>query len=281
MQFDIDSDHTREVYARFGLAYYQTSCLEKQMAVTLGGPGMPMPDMTTRGRSDEIFDMHLDETFGVLANKIKDSIPLPQDISQKLETAIRLRNWLAHFYWWDRASEFTSTHGQLKMIHELAEMTDLFVELDEYLMGITVEWARKRGPYDVEFAAALEELLSGPTPPRYRKRRLLKSEKLINVYMYSIEREGKTVKFPVFELEDHTLCTLCDNGLTGASDEIDRERLNLIQQYLPYLPATINPKPKRAQNWNYRIPLNNGFCIVVHTVTDEGKSSIRWRLSKI
>ena len=102
--FDSESQQIREVFATYGLAMYQAQCLEKQLVVVLSGPYSPTPDKLTRGRIDDLMDTNLEQTFGALAKEVKSRTTLPTDTDEKLDRAVEDRNWLAHHYWWDRAS---------------------------------------------------------------------------------------------------------------------------------------------------------------------------------
>ena len=132
-KFESESENFRKVFAQFGQAAYEAQCLEKQMVIVLSYMSSPDPEKKSILRIDELVDTNLDQTLGSLAKEIKNNIPLPVDVLNDLERAVRGRNWLSHDYWWDRASEFTRFQDRQMMIAELTELTDLFVALDRYL----------------------------------------------------------------------------------------------------------------------------------------------------
>jgi hypothetical protein len=121
------------VFAQFGEAAYEAQCLEKQMVMVLSYMCSPSPEYKSTLRINELVETNLDQTFGSLAKEIIKNIPLPIDVVNDLERAVRGRNWLSHNYWWDRASEFTRFQDRQMMIVELKELTDLFVTIDRYL----------------------------------------------------------------------------------------------------------------------------------------------------
>jgi len=51
-----DDDLIREMYARFGLAYYQSECLHRGLCIILAWSGLPPRDLITRPRVEERLD---------------------------------------------------------------------------------------------------------------------------------------------------------------------------------------------------------------------------------
>lgn len=274
MEFYSESEHIQEVFAHFGEAVYQAQCLEKQMVILLGCLYAPSPDKMSRRRLDELFDANLEQTFGALKKEIQSRIALPTDMDVKLERAAESRNWLAHHYWWDRASEFTSFSGRQKMMTELNELTTLFSELDGVFTGMVKKWAFQHGLTQKDFDDSLVEFLSGPTQPRKRRRKLRKTETLVNVYSYATE-SGTTL---VFELDDNSFWSLCDCGFTYGPDPVDSSRLRLLPQFRKVLPAVITPRPKGAKDWKYRIQFSTGYSLEVLPSEKNGKLAFKWKL---
>lgn len=70
-----------------------------------------------------------------------------------LGRALEKRNWLAHHYFRERADEFVTDAGRLRMIEELEVMRQLFEDADDALdlfvkpvrerHGITDEWIER------------------------------------------------------------------------------------------------------------------------------------------
>lgn len=274
MEFYSESEHVQEVFAHFGEALYQAQCLEKQMVILLGCLYTPSPNEMSRRRHDELFDANLEQTFGALKKEIKSRIALPTDVDVKLERATESRNWLAHHYWWDRASEFTSFSGRQKMLAELNELTALFSELDRVFADMVKKWAFQHGLTQKDFDDSLAEFLSGPTPPRKRRRKLSKTETLVNVYSYTTE-SGTTL---LFELDDNSFWSLCDCGFTYGPEDVGSSRLRLLPQFQKALPAIITPRPKGAKDWKYQIQFSTGYSIEVLPSEKSGKLAFKWKL---
>lgn len=278
--FDSESQQIREVFATYGLAMYQAQCLEKQLVVVLSGPYSPTPDKLTRGRIDDLMDTNLEQTFGALAKEVKSRTTLPTDTDEKLDRAVEDRNWLAHHYWWDRASEFNTFSGRKKMLTELTELAAFFDELDGFFVKVALDWGTRIGLTEENLNVEMAKLLSGPTPPRKKIRKLNKVEILINAYSYIVMEKGLEKKMPLFEFADHTFWTFCDCGLTYGPEEIDSTCLHPVPAFKKALPAEIRPKPKDAKDWNYRIPLSTGFHIRVSPYEGEGEYEFKWGLFK-
>lgn len=280
MNVHLESEHIREVFAHYGLALYQAQCLEKEIGILLSGPHAPTPDRMTRWRYDDLLDTNFELTFGQLISKIRDVADLPFDIEQKLRRAVIARNWLVHNYWWDRAGEFTTALGREKMLVELSEFIALFEGLDTFFTAAGRKWGLEKGISQEVIDAEMAKYLSGITPPKQQRRKLQKTEMLINVYFYTSMGEDGEKATPLLELADHTLWSLCDCGLTYGPAEVDTTYLRPAPEFQKALPAEINPRPKGATDWNYRIRLSTGFYIEVSSVEHNREFKFRWGLRK-
>lgn len=272
-EFESEAEHVQEVFAHFGEAMYQAQCLEKEMAILLSCYYTQTPTEMSRRRADELFDGSLEQTFGALKNEIKRKIELLPETDVKLEEATVNRNWLAHHYWWDRVSELTVFSGRVKMLEELKELAALFFELSQVFSGMVKEWAFQHGLTQKDFDDSLADVLSGPTPPRIKRRKLNKTEMLVNVYSY-IEESTTSL---IFELDDNSFWSLCDCGFTYGPDGIDLSRLQLLPQFQKALPVKISPRPKGAQRWKYKFQFNGGYYFEVFPPDKNEKVTFKWR----
>jgi hypothetical protein len=78
-------------------------------------------------------DREFEKTLGQLIRKLSGVATVPSNLASKLENALRLRNWLAHHYFRQRATEWVSREGRDQMISELKECRKSFVEADRLL----------------------------------------------------------------------------------------------------------------------------------------------------
>ena len=137
---DSESGHIREVYSHFGLAMYQAQCLERQLAIILATKYRPDPFKISRTELENILEALFLESLGQLVSKIKELSELSEDEAERLTKALRIRNWLAHRYFWERPTELLSESGRASMIKELQDAAHLFDTLDKLLTDRTVEW---------------------------------------------------------------------------------------------------------------------------------------------
>ena len=119
-----DPESTRETFARFGLAAYQAQCVEKQLAIlvaTVHNPEFLSVETDTRER---FFQVEFEKTLGQLVRTLGERVSIAPDLEERLRNALRLRNWLMHDYFWDRAAEVMTADGQSRMVPELQEAAD-------------------------------------------------------------------------------------------------------------------------------------------------------------
>ena len=156
---DPESEQTREVFARFGLAMYLAQCLERQLALILATKYGPGPTKITRTEFDNILADLFSRTLGRLVTKIGKLAELGEDEKEQLQKALNKRNWLAHRYFWERAAAFISESGRESMIKELQEAACSFQALDELFTNRTIEWRETVGITQQSVDKELERLV--------------------------------------------------------------------------------------------------------------------------
>lgn len=136
-EFDAEEAHRRQVLATYGLAMYYAQCLEVQisMMVAFYSPSFAQAPPDAR---DALFDAELKKTLGMLARNLGERKRLPETLLEELRKAVRLRNWLAHRYFWQRQEGLRSQKGRERMITELEESAEFFRSVDRTFTDITV-----------------------------------------------------------------------------------------------------------------------------------------------
>ncbi len=137
---DPKSEQIREVYAWFGLTMFHAQCLERQLAIILATKYVPDPTRVSITAFDNILEGLFSRTLGQLVNEVGTLAELSGGEEERLQKALRKRNWLAHQYFWERSIEFLFESGRTSMIKELQELTDSFHTLDELFTNKTIEW---------------------------------------------------------------------------------------------------------------------------------------------
>ena len=158
-QLDPESEHIREVCARFGAAMFHIQGLERQLAILLAtayGPGLPE---ITRKEFDNLLESLFQKTLGSLISRLRQVTDLTDEIEMDLERALSKRNWLAHDYFWDRAVEFMTEKGRTSMIDELEKLGAEFRRLDHQFTQITRVSAQKYGITEEVIEKELQRLL--------------------------------------------------------------------------------------------------------------------------
>ena len=158
---DPESEHVKEVFAHFGLAMYRAQCLERQLAMILASKYGPDPTRISRTEFDNTLEGLFSETLGQMVSKIKKLSALSEDEAERLKKALEKRNWLAHRYFWERATEFMSEFGRASMISELQDATCLFVALDESFTNKTFEWGEPYGITQQSVDKEMDRLIGG------------------------------------------------------------------------------------------------------------------------
>lgn len=249
----------KEVYARFGLAYYHSECLHRALCSIHALA--PFRDATgiTRPRLDEKFAHAYSLTLGQVKDEIRGLIP--EELSARLDEGVKKRNFLAHQFWFERVHLMFSETGLAKILQELDEYSALFQRLDEMASACLKPQVTKLGITDEILQNCLDEILSGKeAEPFYPKRKLKKRERIVGAWEFAVPEGGKTL---VLEADDGQLWQLCDVGLGWTYyDHVKpdwREKKTIAQ----YLPANIDTRPKVSKPWHYEFKLAKGAVLWV------------------
>jgi hypothetical protein len=157
---DDAEETTKEVYARFGLAMYYAQVLEHGLVNAMVCLQL-LPNMRAVARDHEqwsvaidgFMDRQVQTTLGQMIKAFGGGSDVPPDLERLLRRALEKRNWLAHHYFRERADEFVTHDGRLRMISELEivrkllddadRALDLFIKPVRERYGITDEWIER------------------------------------------------------------------------------------------------------------------------------------------
>lgn len=131
-------DLVREMYARFGLAYYHSEVLHRGLCIILAMSDLLQRDMITCPRVEE----HLANAFPLTLGHVITDLAgrIPAEYSTRLEEALEKRNFLAHHFRFDRAHLMFQADAIQRLIEELDGCSAVFSRLDEE----TTAWSHKR-----------------------------------------------------------------------------------------------------------------------------------------
>ena len=259
-------DLVREMYARFGLAYYHSEVLHRGLCIILAMADLPRRDLITRPRIEERLANAFSRTLGDVITELAGK--LPGEYSIGLAEACEKRNFLAHHFWFDRAHLMVREDHVRQLMDELDGYTDLFARLDEQ----TSRWLRNRqhelGLTEEILQDALDCILSGrgeePLPAKEvvkdREKKLRQTQRLVRVWEFDLQGGGKPL---VFEMQDGSLWQLCDVGLGWTRFQKTEAHWVEHPALHPYLPADIIPRPKAIKPWEYEFQLKAGAVLWV------------------
>ncbi len=146
----------REVFAHFGVAIYHSQVLEHGIVnlVVWSGvrDGSYRAFEETETANAELFR----QTMGSVKKILLSRRPDIEYLDGLLIRAVRLRNFLAHKYFRQRAAAFMTAAGQNQMIEELEKAIAFFKEVDAKLSPLTRQIIEVMGITE-HMAAAAEE----------------------------------------------------------------------------------------------------------------------------
>ncbi len=159
-ELDADDDQTREVYAHAGLALYMAQVLEHGLANVIvlaraGGPEFRSPD-----DYDALLDDLLSRTMGQQLRRALQEIEFTDDQIERLNEALRLRNYLAHDFFRERIDHFASVAGRNRLIAELDKMRDHFAAIDRDVQEIAYALWAKHGIPRERIEAEVQKLMA-------------------------------------------------------------------------------------------------------------------------
>jgi len=265
MSEEPDDDLIREVYARFGLAYYESECLHRSLCIAFAWSTLPPRDLTTQPRVEERLAQAFSLTLGEVVDRLQTLLPV--QFLTDLPLAVYRRNFLAHGFWFERVHLMSSEEGARRLIAELQEDCDTFDRLDKQT-GVWLTLKRHElGFTNQMMQASLDEVLAGEDellPDRQTvkeiDKKLTRRQRLTRVWEFSLDDGRRPL---IFELADGSLWQLCDVGLgwthyrTAGTDWTEHPGIK------PYLPAEILPRPQAAKIWDYDFRLAKGAVLWV------------------
>lgn len=274
-------DLAREMYARFGLAYYFSEVLHRGLCMLLAISDLPRRDLVTRPRVEEHLAHAFSLTFGEVITELTEKVP--PEYSRRLVEVREKRNFLAHHFWFERAHLMFKPEHIQGLIQELDGYTETFNQLEEEISECLDKKQRDLGLTPQKIQDCLTKLLSGeveePLPGkdlvRDREKRLKRKQHLVRVWEFELPEGGKPL---VFEMQDRTLWQLCDVGLGWTRFRNTESHWIEQPDIQPYLPADISPRPKNAKAWEYEFKLKGGVSFWVKP--GKHPRTFQWGISK-
>jgi hypothetical protein len=254
------SDDVKEVYARFGLAYYMAEALHRGLCNLYCASQMPPDGPVTRPRVEEHLRTAFETTLGQLLPKLQPV--LPSTLVPKLELAVERRNFIAHYFWYERIRLMMSVGGLEEMVNELSADTDLFSEMDAEIQKLLEPFHSRMGLTQEHLSLALAETMSGKDlEPLNQQRRPKKEETIVAAFDIPLA-SGRTLL--IFQTQDGVLWQLCDGGLGWTHYDAVDPAWPAAKNFGDLLPAKINPRPPVSAPWTFEIQFGPKARLSVH-----------------
>lgn len=254
-----ESDHVKEVYARFGLTYYHAEVLHRGLCNLYSLSQIPSGGPITRPRIEEHLRTAFESTFGQLLERLGPILPAP--LIPRLRAGLERRNFLAHHFWFERIHLMISVSGIETMLNELASDTELFRELDEEIEKLVEPLYPRIGLTPELYAQAVNDVATGMhCEPLSQQRKSYKQETIIKVFDVPTS-SGNSIL--VFQSADGVLWQLCDVGLGWTHYDRAEPAWPVATKFDKLLPARINPRPKIRASWNFDIPFSSQVTLSV------------------
>ncbi len=266
-----DIDLVREVYAHFGLAYYQTEVLHRALSSIYA----VVPFDTAAGITGPRVEERMAQAFGLTLGQLVAAIDpwLNDELRTILGDAVERRNFLAHQFWYDRAHLFFTDVGLTDVLSELLEHISVFERAERDVEERFQEQRAALGLADPErLAASMADVIAGrDTQPFVKQRPLRKQETLAHVW--DVGMSGASTL--IFELDDGTLWQLCDVGLGWTRFRSRGTDWTANEKVTPYLPSRINPRPGAPGAWSYELSLKENTAFVVR-LSEKTPKAFAW-----
>ncbi len=267
------SDDVKEVYARFGLAYYLAEALHRGLCNLYCLSQIPASGPVIRPRVEEHLLTAFETTLGQLLMQLQPV--LPDALIPQLKRAVQRRNFLAHHFWYERIHLMTTIGGIHGLLRELASDTELFSEMDAKVEKLTEPLKARLGISPDQFSVALAATLAGNEMEPLNKQRKPKREEMIVAAFDAPSASGRTLL--IFQSEDGALWQLCDVGLGWTDYEAVDPAWPAAKKFSDLLPVTVNPRPTVSGPWMFEIQFGRTATLSVHPGKSQGEVLYRLR----
>lgn len=261
-----EEEAAREVYARFGLAYYMSECVHRGLVHVFAFRPDLDPGAMTRPRVEERMRVGAGKTLGDL---MAETLPLlPQGLRADLDWTLATRNFLAHGFWFERIHQMSNASGQTALADELSEIVDRMRVLSAALDALTFQHllAAGMGPGDVD--AAMEHSRQNPPEP-LPAREVPRANEYVQIATAWLTDAGALV----LQGGDKLLWQLCDGGLGWCYLEGPAATWRPAPALDGLLPAGIIGRPKNVKAWDFKLHVSTGALLVVRP---DAAARFRW-----
>ncbi|WP_106765978.1 hypothetical protein [Paenibacillus faecalis] len=141
----MDSDHSKELLAYFGLAVYYSQALEQQLANLLMLIKLSKGQVPSEEDFTQLYQRKLSSSLGQLVQEIQHYFSFSEEETIQLKEVWKQRNHIVHDYFKERIHETFNAAGRSRMIQELTDFKDRAQALEQKLQGYSREMYIKLG----------------------------------------------------------------------------------------------------------------------------------------
>lgn len=159
MSLSPESEQTREVYAHAGLALYLAQCFEMSLQNFLVVHARLSDRSITLAELESYEGDVQRKTLGGLLRKVRKRASFDASAEKFIGDALEKRNFLAHHYFRERAVDFLSPGGRMRMISELQDMQHCFQIADTVASSIAQAAGKLLGVTDEMLEQEMKKLV--------------------------------------------------------------------------------------------------------------------------
>lgn len=187
-QLTDDAERSKHVYTCAGLALYWAQCFEQQLQILLLCEGKLRRDLRTMDDWDQLDAKLAKSTCGALLKEVRGRVRIDPPGIRNLDEALRLRNHIAHHFFWQNAVNFFHRAGKERMVIELASAANCFWHADKLASRVTAVLVSQLGlpveELETYIADSMEKAEAGS--PEWL------SEESINAWLQQLAARGKS-----------------------------------------------------------------------------------------
>lgn len=263
----------KEVYAQFGLAYYLTECIHRNLCNIFTFSSFESSEHIVKGRIEEKLNYSFRKTLTQIYNDTK--MYLPNKITNQLDIAMEKRNYLAHHFWFEKVNYLFDEDRIKILLNELEnDYINFFGSIDSELDIIANSLASKLNIPDALLQESLNEIVNGKNWEKIEAQRKLNNKELLIAVWDVKVNNGVSL---IFELADKTFWQLTDVGLGWTEFKEISDNWIKNNSLTPYLPANIDPRPKNNKPWDYEFEINSKILWVK---LSEKEKKFKWGLKE-
>lgn len=157
-----ENGKSKNVYAYYGLAIYQSQCLEESFSLMLVTNRILKKMLKTNRDINDFMDKleTSKKTMGVFLNEVKQAYDLPEALKDDLSILLDTRNFLVHKYFKVNIQKFYSEVGQREMLKYFCDFVDRSRAMEDTLKDYYLHHLEGMGLTEEHIQSLMDEIIS-------------------------------------------------------------------------------------------------------------------------